>query len=121
MIRPVVWVGSSREDLREFPRLVRQRIGTALQVAQDGDKHPDAKPLRGYRGASVLEVVEDFDGDTYRAVYTVRFVEAVYVLHCFQEKSTRGIATTHRDLDLIEARLRRAQEFHQQWLRERGG
>src|ERR1700730_7788531 len=117
-MKPVVWVGSSREDLRELPRPVRQRVGTALQVAQDGGKHPDAKPLRGYRGAGVLEIVEDFDGDTYRAVYTVRFAEAVSLLHCFQKKSTQGIATTQRDLDLIEARLRRATEFHQKWLRE---
>ncbi len=119
-MKPVVWVGSSREDLQEFPKLVRQRVGTALQVAQDGGKHPDAKPLRGHRGAAVLEVVEDFDGDTYRAAYTVRFAEAVYVLHCFQKKSTRGIATTQRDLDLIEARLRRAGEFHEEWLRRQG-
>jgi phage-related protein len=120
-MKPVVWVGSSREDLQEFPRTVRQRVGTALQVAQDGGKHPDAKPLRGYHGAGVLEIVEDFDGDTYRVVYTVRFAEAIYVLHCFQKKSTRGIATTRRDLDLIEARLRRAQEFHAQRFQEQGG
>jgi len=119
-MKPVVWVGSSREDLREFPRTVRQRVGTALQVAQDGDKHPDAKPLRGYHGAGVLEIVEDFDGDTYRAVYTVHFTEAIYVLHCFQKKSTRENATARRDLDLIEARLRRAREFHEQLLREQG-
>ncbi|MGH2461059.1 MAG: type II toxin-antitoxin system RelE/ParE family toxin, partial [Chloroflexota bacterium] len=101
-MRPVVWVGSSREDLREFPKTARQRIGTVLQVAQDGGKHPDVKPLRGHRGAAVLEVVEDFDGDTFRAVYTVRFAEAIYVLHCFQKKSTHGIATAQRDLDLID-------------------
>jgi phage-related protein len=117
-VKLVTWIGSSREELREFPRPVRQQVGTAIQVAQDGGKHPDAKPLRGYHGAGVLEIVEDFDGDTYRAVYTVRFVEAVYVLHCFQKKSTRGIATARRDLNLIEARLRLATEFHQQWLRE---
>jgi phage-related protein len=119
-MKPVVWVGSSREDLREFPKTARQRIGTALQVAQDGGKHPDAKPLRGHRGAAVLEVVEDFDGDTFRAVYTVRFAEAIYVLHCFQKKSTHGIATAQRDLDLIDARLRRAAEFHEEWLRGQG-
>jgi phage-related protein len=119
-MKPVIWVGASRDDLREFPQAVRRRVGTALQVAQDGGKHPDAKPLQGFHGAGVLEVVEDFDGDTYRAVYTVRFAEAIYVLHCFQKKSTRGIETTQRDRDLIDSRLRRAREFHEQRLRGSG-
>lgn len=117
-VRPVVWIGTSREDLREFPDDVQDAVGYALYVAQLGDKPPEAKPLRGYHGASVIELVEDFDGDTYRAVYTVRFAEAIYVLHCFQKKSTRGIAINRRDLDLIDTRLRRAYEFHQQWIRE---
>ncbi len=95
-------------------------MGYALFVAQLGDKPPNAKPLRGYHGAGILDLVEDFDGDTYRVVNTVRFADAVYVLHCFQKKSTRGSATSRRDLDLIEARLRRAQEFHQKWIREHG-
>ena len=114
----VAWVGSSRDDLREFPAPVRRLVGLALRTAQAGDKHPDAKPLRGYRGAGVLEVVADDDGDTYRAVYTVRFAEAIYVLHCFQRKSTRGISTSQRDLDLIDARLRRAQQMHERFIRE---
>ena len=117
-MKPVVWVGPSREDLRAFPDEVQDAVGYALYVAQLGGKSPHAKPVNGFQGAGVLEIVEDFDGDTYRAVYTVRFAEAIYVLHCFQKKSTHGIATSRQDLELIEARLRRAQLFHQQWLRQ---
>lgn len=90
-------------------------MGYALYRAQQGEKHPKAKPLRGFGGASVLEVVDDYDGDTYRAIYTVRFDEAVYILHAFQKKSKSGIATPKQDLDLIEARLRTAEEMHKQW------
>lgn len=107
--KDVEFVGSSRADLREFARPVRIIIGVALAEAQRGVKHPDVKPLRGFKGASVLEVVANFDGDTYRAVYTVRLVHAIYVLHCFQKKSTRGVATSARDIDLIERRLRMAE------------
>ena len=92
-------------------------FGYALYLAQVGKKHPDAKPLRGFGGASVLEVVEDWRSDTYRAVYTARFTEAVYVLHVFQKKSKQGIATPKSDLDLISERLKRAQEFHATWKR----
>ena len=94
--------------------MAQSHIGFALKVAQFGEKHPDTKPLRGFGGASVLEVVENYDGDTYRAVYTVRFAEAIYVLHCFQKKSRHGIATDRRDLDLISERLKRAEELHRQ-------
>lgn len=86
--------------------------GYALYLAQTGGKHPDAKPLKGFTGAGVLEVVEDFDGDTYRTVYTVRLSDAVYVLHAFQKKSKRGAATPRREIDLIWARLRQAQAIH---------
>lgn len=111
-IKPVVWVGSSRGDLKVLPGAVQDVFGYAIYLAQTGTKHPDAKPLHGFGGASVLEVVEDHRGDAYRAVYTVRFVEAVYVLHVFQKKSRHGIATLKPDLDLIKERLKRAQEFH---------
>jgi phage-related protein len=90
--KPVRWVGSSKEDLRDFPEEVRRRVGGALWEAQIGRKAPYAKPLKGFGGASVLEIVDDFDGDTFRAVYTVRFAKAVYVLHAFQKKSRRGAA-----------------------------
>ncbi len=109
-MKPLIWVGSSLENLRAFPEAVRGEIGYALYLAQTGDKHPAAKPLAGFWGASVLEAVEDFVGDTYRVVYTVRLSYAVYVLHSFQKKAKRGIATPTRDLDIIRARLRRAEE-----------
>src|SRR5271154_2427715 len=102
--KPVRWVGSSKEDLSGFPEDVRRRVGGALWEAQIGRKAPYAKPLRGFGGAWVLEIVDDFDGGTFRAVYTVRFAEAVYVLHAFQKKSRRGIATPKAELDLIDRR-----------------
>jgi phage-related protein len=89
----VVRVGDSLEDLWDFPPAVQREIGFALRQAQDGGKHPDARPLKGFGGASVLEIIEDHDGHTYRAVYTVRFADAVYVLHVFQKKSKKQIAT----------------------------
>jgi phage-related protein len=113
-LKPLRWVGRSREDLRRFPAEARREIGYALQFAQSGTKHPAAKPLRGFGGAGVLEIVEDDDGNTYRAVYTVRFADAVYVLHAFQKKSKVGIKTPKKDLDLIRARLHRAEEDHRE-------
>ncbi len=113
-LRQLVWVGSSLKDLRAFPEEVRQVMGFALYQAQTGDKHVAARPLRGFGGAGVLEVVEDHAGDTYRAVYTVRFAEAVYVLHAFLEKATRGIATPKHEIDLISSRLAAARRLHQQ-------
>ena len=115
--KPVVWIGSSKEDLKTLPATVQDVFGHALYLAQVGKKHPETKPLHGFGGASVLEVVEDYRGDTYRAVYTVRFAEAVYVLHVFQKKSKHGVATPKSDLDLIKERLKRAQEFHATWKR----
>jgi phage-related protein len=116
-VKPVRWVGSSKEDLRSFPEDVRRRVGGALWDAQLGRKAPYAKPLRGFGGAGVLEIVDDFDGDTYRAVYTVRFAGAVYVLHAFQKKSRRGVATPKPELNMIERRLRRAREDYEEWSR----
>ena len=113
--KPVRWVGSSKSDLSEFPVEVRRRVGGALWEAQIGRKAPFAKPLKGFGDAGVLEIVDDFDGDTFRAVYTVRFAKAVYVLHAFQKKSKRGVATPKTELDLIAQRLRRAREDYEQW------
>lgn len=110
--KPVVWVGSSLQDLRGFPREVQRTMGYALRVAQLGGKHPDAKPLKGFGGAGVLEVIEDHDGDTYRLVYTVRLEGRVYVLHAFQKKAKRGIATPKHEIDLIRSRLKEAEEIH---------
>lgn len=101
----------SRRRLRDFPDDVQDVIGFALYLAQLGDKHPSAKPLKGFAGAGVLEIVEDFDGDTYRAVYTVKFQDAIYVLHTFQKKSKSGIKTPKHELDLIENRLTAAKEI----------
>lgn len=116
-IKPVVWIGTSRQDLRKLPGDVRDVFGYALYLAQTGRKHPSTKPLKGFGGASVLEVVEDFRGDAYRAVYTVKFAEAVYVLHVFQKKATRGVATPRHEIELISERLKRAQQFHETWKR----
>jgi len=111
---PVVWMGSSRRDIRAFPRTVRRDIGQALYTAQHGETDPSAKPLRGFGGGSVMEVVAQHRGDTWRAVYTVRFAEAVYVLHAFQKKSTRGIATPKKDIELIRHRLSEAERLHRE-------
>ena len=115
--KPLFWVASSLDDLRQFPRAVQRSVGVALRTAQLGGKHESAKPLKGFKGAGVLEIVEDHDGDTYRAVYTVRFAASVYVLHTFQKKSKRGIETPRHVMDLIRARLRAAEADH----RERRG
>ena len=108
-------MGSCLEDLRGFPEKARREVGHSLREAQDGLKAKNAKPMEGFRGASVLKIVEDYDGDTYRAVYTVKFAEAVYVLHCFQKKSKSGIATPRQDLDLIKQRYKLAEAEHQKW------
>lgn len=109
VIKPLEWIASSKKDLMAMPEEVRDTFGYALHLAQTGDKHDQAKPLKGFGGASVLEVVESDAGGTYRAVYTVRFENTVYVLHCFQKKSTRGIATPKPDMDLIRERLKLAE------------
>jgi phage-related protein len=112
--RPLIWIGSSRKDLRGFPRQVRRDIGQALYTAQQGEIDPAAKSLKGFGGGSVIEVIADHEGDTWCAVYTVRFAEAVYVLHVFQKKSKRGIGTPKRDMALIDQRLAEAQRLHKE-------
>jgi phage-related protein len=112
-MKPLEWIASSKKDLKAMPDSVQDNVGFALFQAQLGEKHEDAKPLKGFKGAGTLEVVDDFDGDTYRAVYTVRFESAVYVLHVFQKKSKSGIATPKQDIELVENRLKLAQEHHQ--------
>jgi phage-related protein len=111
-LKPVIWVATSREDLRAFPDEVQRSMGYALYVAQVGRKHPDAKPLKGFGGAGVLEVVEDFDGNAYRAVYAVKLAGAVYALHAFQKKSTKGSKTSPADIEKVRARYRLAVEIH---------
>ena len=106
--KPLEWMGSSYKDLLVLPREIIQVFGFALSLAQAGEKHESAKVLKGFGGAGVLEVVESDVGGTYRAVYTVKFAEAVFVLHCFQKKSKSGVATPKPDMDLIHARLKQA-------------
>ena len=113
--KPLIWIGSSRKDLKSFPGEVQDVMGRALLDAQLGDKHPDAKPLRGFGGAGVLEMVTDFAGAAYRTVYTVRFEKAVYVLHAFQKKATHGISTPKHEIDLVRDRYRAAEEHYRVW------
>src|ERR1039458_7994837 len=110
-LKLVVWIGSSHADLREFPSTVQDHMGYALYVAQRGGKHRDADTLSGFGGAGVLEVIKDFRGDTFRAVYTVRYAGAVYVLHAFQKKSKKGRETPRPDIELIKQRLREAEQI----------
>ena len=105
-LKPLRWLGSAKRDLLAMPDEVQQVFGYALYHAQIGLLHSSAKPLQGFGSAGVVEIVEDRRGNTYRAVYTVRFADAVYVLHCFEKKSKRGIATPKREMDLIRARLK---------------
>ena len=106
----IVWIASSRSDLKLFPDEVQKVIGYALYQAQMGRKGLSAKPLADFGGASVIEIVDDYRGDTYRAVYTVKFSEAIYVLHAFKKKSKRGVATPKPEIDLIKKRLKGAEE-----------
>ncbi|AUN95221.1 type II toxin-antitoxin system RelE/ParE family toxin [Pseudazoarcus pumilus] len=112
--KPLQWIGSSYKDLLALPPDVRRRFGYALSLAQMGDQDDAAKALKGFGGAGVLEVVEDNVGGTYRAVYTVKFAESVFVLHCFQKKSKSGIATPKADMDIIRTRLKVAESLAQE-------
>jgi phage-related protein len=114
--KPIVWIGSSRRDLKAFPKQVRSDIGQALYTAQMGETDPAAKPLKGFGGARVMEIIDrhDTNTNTYRAVYTVQFSNVIYVLHSFQKKSKSGIATPHKDIELIRRRLVEAQRLNRQ-------
>jgi len=109
-LRSLRWIGSAKKDLMAVPEEVQQTFGFALYHAQIGLPHPDAKPLKGFGSAAVVEIVEDWRGNSYRAVYTVRFAQTVYVLHCFQKKSKHGIETPKADMDLIRDRLKEAEK-----------
>ena len=112
--KPVVFIASARDDLRRLPKPVSYVFAYAILLAELGDKHPDAKPLKGFGGAGVLEVVENYDGDTYRAVYTVKFKGIVYVLDAFQKKSKKGSELPKVDLDRIKTRLKTAESHYEQ-------
>ena len=108
-VKPLVWIGSSHEDLKEFPSEVQDEMGYALYVAQIGDKHPKAKPLKGFSG--VMEIRSDYASNTYRAVYTTKIGDVIYVLNAFQKKSKRGIETPRREIDRIKRRLKIARDL----------
>jgi phage-related protein len=111
-MKPVIWIGSSRDDLRALPQQVRRDIGQALYTAQQGETDPAAKPLKGFGGARVMEIVERYRTNAYRAVYTAHFEDAIYVLHVFQKKSKRGVATPKSDIELIRRRYAEAERHH---------
>ena len=119
-LKEVLWVGSSLKDLSRFPEDVKQDIGYEIYLAQSGEKPPNAKPLKGFGGSGVLEIVDDHDGDTYRAVYTIKFGEFVYVLHAFQKKSKKGTATPQADIELIKTRLKSAEDDYRRRKEESG-
>lgn len=108
-MKKLFWLGSSKKNLMDMPDDVQDTFGYALHLAQTGEKHDQTKPLKGFGGVGVLEVVENAEAGTFRAVYTVKFADAVYVLHCFQKKSTSGISTPKPDMDLIRERLKAAE------------
>ena len=118
--KPIKWVGSAKRDLDAVPEDVKDVFGHAIDLAQAGGKHQDAKVMIGFASAGVLEVVEDDRGDTYRAVYPVKFAGWVYVLHCFQKKSKSGIKTPKEDMDLIQARLKAAKLDFEAWQTKQG-
>lgn len=118
--KPIKWVSSAKRDLDAMPEDVKDVFGHAIDLAQAGGKHQDAKVLTGFGSAGVLEVVEDHQGDTFRAVYTVKFARWVYVLHCFQKKSKSGSATPKQDMDLINIRLKAAKQDFEAWQAQQG-
>ena len=118
--KPVKWVSSAKRDLDAMPEDVKDVFGHAIDLAQAGGKHQDAKALTGFGSAGVLEVVEDTQGDTYRAVYTVNFAGWIYVLHCFQKKSKSGVSTPKPDMDLINSRLKIAKQDFDAWATQQG-
>lgn len=111
-VREILWIGSSRKDLRAFPQPVRKAMGNALYAAQRGETDPAAKPLKGFGSTEVMQIVERYRTDTYRAVYAARFENAIYVLHVFQKKAKRGRATPKQELDLIRRRLAAAKRHY---------
>jgi phage-related protein len=119
-VKPCLFVGPSRRELKSFPDEVQGGVGHALHQAQCGDQPDSAKVLKGFGGRGVLEIVDDFDGNTYRAVYTVRFAGLIYVLHAFQKKSKKGIATPKHTMDLIKSRLRDAEEDYRSRQQQQG-
>lgn len=119
-MKKVVYVGSTFKDLQKLPKKVQTVFASAIQMAAERETHQDTKPLKGYGGRSVIEVISDNRGDTYRAVYTVKFKEVVYVLQVFKKKSTKGIAVPKKDRELLEKRLKSAAAHYKEWLKSEG-
>jgi phage-related protein len=119
VIKSLAWIGSSKEDLLKLPRKVQKEIGYALYLSQLGLEHINVKPLTGFGGRGVLEVVEDDAGGTYRAVYTIKFKEAIYVLHAFQKKAKKGKETPKEEMEIVKKRLKIAEQMHKEWLNKR--
>lgn len=119
MLKPIIWVASTKDDLLALPEGVIDEIGHALYQAQKGGKSEKAKPFKGFGSAAVLEIVENNEGGTYRAVYTVKFKEAIAILHVFQKKSKHGIATPQQDINLIKSRFKLAEQEYEAWLIKR--
>ena len=113
-LKPVRWAGSPRRDVKSFPQPVQLEIGHALYAAQKGETDPAAKPLKGFGGRGVLEIVTALRGDTWRSIYTIRFAGAVYVLHAFQKKSKSGIATPKKEMDLVRRRMAEAERDYRE-------
>jgi len=114
--KPIIWVGPSKKDFMEFPNEVRKEMGHALYVAQKGEKHRDVKPLKGFGGSSVLEIVQSDGQGTYRTIYTIQMKKAVVILHAFQKKSKTGIKTPKQEIDLVVQRLKSAHQKYKEWL-----
>lgn len=114
IVKDLFFIGSTRKDSKNLPEEVKSVVGYALYLAQNGERPPKSKILKGFGGGGVLEVVEDFNRDTYRAVYTVKFKFAVYLLHVFKKKSKQGIATPKKDLELLRERLIRAERHYKE-------
>ena len=119
-LKQLIFITSAKKALQEFPLTVRRDIGFALYEVQQGKTPRNVKPLKGFGGAGVVETIDDYDGDTYRAVYTVKFQKIIYILHCFQKKSKKGIATPKQEIDLIKQRLKQAEIGYQEWLKNQG-
>ena len=119
-LKQLIFITSAKKALQEFPLTVRRDIGFALYEVKQGKTPRNVKPLKGFGGAGVVEIIDDYDGDTYRAVYTVKFQKIIYILHCFQKKSKKGIATPKQEIDLIKQRLKQAEIGYQEWLKNQG-
>lgn len=119
-VKDLGWIGSSKKDFIAFPKDVKKEMGHALYMAQEGGKHKSAKPLNGFLGSSVLEIVEKDENGTFRTIYTVHFAEVVFVLHAFQKKSKTGIKTPPHEIDLVKKRLKWAQQIYKEWVKSKG-